>query len=93
MPRNGLERWRGEVSAHLENIPKLITALGEQFSAALKTHVDDDTTTFKDHNERISKLEHAQDRLLGKMAVVAVLVGAFVAAIAEAAMRRLIDVP
>jgi hypothetical protein len=87
--RNGLERWRGEVSAHLTDISARIVELGERFEKALTQHADEDHETFGKVEERLIAVEKSHSRLAGKIAVVAVLGGALAAAGAEAVIRHL----
>lgn len=85
---NGLERWRGEVSAKLEDISKRIDDLGDRFEKALTEHAVRDDDLFDKHDTRIIALERTAARLAGKMAVAAMIGGALTAAVAEAAIRH-----
>lgn len=88
MPRNGsLERWRGEVTAHLADIAKRLDEFGGRFEKALTKHTDDDTIEFGRLDDRIGAVEKSQAKLIGKVAIIAALVSAAVGAIAEAAVR------
>jgi hypothetical protein len=85
--RNGYERWRGETTAHLEDIQRrleeqktTIESLGGRFEAALKTHVDEDERRFGNHDKRVGSLEQSHSKLLGKVAVTAMIGAAAISA-------------
>lgn len=85
---NGMERWRGEVTAKLEDIPRRIDELGARIERALTAHVQEDHSSFEKLDERVSEVEKAEWKLTGKVAVVAGLVGAAMSAIVEESLRR-----
>jgi hypothetical protein len=97
VPRsNGLERWRGEVTATLKDITGRIDGLGERFEKALTQHTSEDheafaavDTNLSEAKKRIGDLEAAQSNLLGKIAVLSVLGGAFAAALAQGVLKGL----
>jgi len=85
--RNGYERWRGETTEALRDIQRrldeqktTIESLGGRFEAALKTHVDEDERRFTNHGKRIGTLEQAHSKLLGKVAVTAMIGAAAISA-------------
>lgn len=94
-----LERWRGEVSAHLEDIGrrledqgKAMEALGTRFETALKAHVGEDQESFEAHDERIATLEKAHWLTNGKLAILALVGSAVMAALFTAAAHRVFGV-
>lgn len=89
-PRNGIERWRGEVTAHLENIAKRLDEIAEQFNAALTVHTAEDKEQFVDLDKRVRVTETSQAKLASKVALGAGLIGAVAAALGDAALRKLI---
>lgn len=87
--RDGLERWRGEVTAHLTDISRRLDDLGERFEKALNKHADEDYADFDKLETRMNDVEKAQSKLAGKVAIVAGIIGAAAAALAEVAIKTL----
>lgn len=79
--RNGIERWRGEVSATLDDITKRLDELGERFEKALASHAESDHEQFADLDKRLSDTEKTQSTLVGKIAVASVIGAAITAAV------------
>lgn len=96
--RNGLERWRGEVTERLREVKDCIDALpdkfeklGERFEKALQDHAKDDREVACALDDRITAMEKSHSTLIGKATVIGVVFGATVSAIVAAAARELFD--
>ena len=81
--KNGIERWRGEVSATLAHlaiavsaIPEQIEAHSERLEAALLKHVAEDRQDFAAINQKHDALAQSHATTRGKLAVMSALVGA-----------------
>jgi hypothetical protein len=88
-PRNAsLERWRGEVTAHLADISRRLDDFGERMEKALAKHADDDRKEFNQLDDRMSTVEQSQSKFAGKMAVVSAIAALVGAALTDAALRH-----
>lgn len=87
---NGLERWRGEVTATLKDIGDRLSELGERFEKALTSHVVEDRSEFDCLDERMKKVETTQATLATKVAIAAGIIGTVAAVIAEVAIKKFV---
>jgi F0F1-type ATP synthase assembly protein I len=84
--RNGFERWRGEVTAHLEDISRRL----DEYAATAARIAEGLTARNTEVDKKFTSIEKAQAMLLGKVTILGVVVGAVTGALAQAVLHRLI---
>jgi hypothetical protein len=84
--RNGLERWRGEVTAKLD---QLLTWT-ERHEQSLDEHKAADAAAFGRIDTRFATVEKTQATVAGKIAVFSALAGAVLGGLAETLAHRVL---